>query len=76
MRIAPNPWRVRIFLAEKGVTVPFEQVDTFRGDTRTLEFLAKIPSVLFQCSNWTTAFASRSRSLFAAISKGSIRIHL
>jgi glutathione S-transferase len=43
MRIAPNPWRVRIFLAEKGVTVPFEQVDTFRGDTRTSEFLGKNP---------------------------------
>ena len=24
---APNPRRVRIFLAEKGVTVPVEQVD-------------------------------------------------
>ena len=24
---APNPRRVRIFLAEKGVTVPLEQVD-------------------------------------------------
>jgi glutathione S-transferase len=43
MRIAPNPWRVRIFLAEKGVTVPFEQVDTFGGDTRTSEFLGKNP---------------------------------
>ena len=24
---APNPRRVRIFLAEKGITVPIEQVD-------------------------------------------------
>ncbi|MGA8967460.1 MAG: glutathione S-transferase, partial [Pseudolabrys sp.] len=26
-KVAPNPRRVRIFLAEKGVTVPMEQVD-------------------------------------------------
>lgn len=43
MKIAPNPRRVRIFLAEKGVTVPFEQLDTFRGDTKTSEFLGKNP---------------------------------
>ena len=43
MKIAPNPRRVRIFLAEKGVTVPFEQLDTFRGDTKTSKFLGKNP---------------------------------
>ncbi|MGA9267441.1 MAG: glutathione S-transferase, partial [Rhodomicrobium sp.] len=26
-RRAPNPRRVRVFLAEKGIHVPFEQVD-------------------------------------------------
>ena len=26
-KVAPNPRRVRIFLAEKGVAVPAEQVD-------------------------------------------------
>jgi glutathione S-transferase len=43
MRIAPNPRRVRIFLAEKGVTVPFEQVDLFRGESKTAQFLGKNP---------------------------------
>lgn len=40
---APNPRRVRIFLAEKGVEVPTEQVDLGKGGTRTPEFLAKNP---------------------------------
>ena len=36
---APNPRRVRIFLAEKGITVPFEQVDIAKGQNRAPEFL-------------------------------------
>jgi glutathione S-transferase len=30
-RRAPNPRRVRVFLAEKGIHVPFEQVDIMNG---------------------------------------------
>ncbi|HYB97731.1 MAG TPA: glutathione S-transferase family protein [Candidatus Limnocylindrales bacterium] len=41
--IAPNPRRVRIFLAEKGITVPLEQVDIRSGANRQREFLAKNP---------------------------------
>jgi glutathione S-transferase len=40
---APNPRRVRIFLAEKGITVPYEQVNLAAGDNRKPEFLAKNP---------------------------------
>ncbi len=36
---APNPRRVRIFLAEKGIKVPFEQVDIAAGKNRAPEFL-------------------------------------
>ena len=35
---APNPRRVRIFLAEKGITVPFEEVDLMKGALKTPEF--------------------------------------
>jgi glutathione S-transferase len=35
---APNPRRVRIFLAEKGIQVPFEELDIGKGETRTPEF--------------------------------------
>jgi glutathione S-transferase len=38
-KLAPNPRRVRIFLAEKGVQVPDEQVDLAKGQNRTPEFL-------------------------------------
>ncbi|MEM6708746.1 MAG: glutathione S-transferase N-terminal domain-containing protein [Pseudomonadota bacterium] len=42
--IAPNPRRVRIFLAEKGIEVPMRQVDMMAGENRSPEFLAKNPS--------------------------------
>lgn len=40
---APNPRRVRIFLAEKGIEVPMEQVDIVSAANRQPEFLAKNP---------------------------------
>jgi len=40
---APNPRRVRIFLAEKGIEVPYEQVDIVKGDNRSPEFRRKNP---------------------------------
>ena len=44
MTAAPNPRRVRVFLAEKGIEVPFEQVDMRAGEHKTPEFLKKNPS--------------------------------
>ena len=41
---APNPRRVRIFMAEKGISLPMEEVDLMAGKNRTPEFLAKNPS--------------------------------
>ena len=41
--MAPNPRRVRIFLAEKGVTVPTVQVDLGKAESRQPPFLAKNP---------------------------------
>ena len=43
MTMAPNPRRVRIFLAEKGVEVPTEQIDIGAGANRTPEYFAKVP---------------------------------
>jgi glutathione S-transferase len=42
-KTAPNPRRVRIFLAEKGVTVPVEQVDIVTAQNRGPAFRAKNP---------------------------------
>ncbi len=36
-RQAPNPRRVRIFLAEKGITVAFEEIDLMKGALKTPE---------------------------------------
>src|SRR5215472_14261943 len=39
--LAPNPRRVRIFAAEKGIELVLEDVDLLAGQNRTPEFLAK-----------------------------------
>jgi len=41
---APNPRRVRVFLAEKGIDVPMVQVDMAKGEHKTPAFLAMNPS--------------------------------
>jgi glutathione S-transferase len=42
-KLAPNPRRVRIFLAEKGIAVPTEQVDIARLEHKTPEYAAINP---------------------------------
>jgi glutathione S-transferase len=37
-RTAPNPRRVRIFLAEKGIEVPYEELDLMKGALKSPEF--------------------------------------
>ncbi len=41
--VAPNPRRVRVFLAEKGIDVPKAQVDIAKAENRSPEYLAKNP---------------------------------
>ncbi len=40
---APNPKKVRVYLAEKGLSLPIEPVDIISGKNRTPEFLARNP---------------------------------
>jgi glutathione S-transferase len=42
-KVAPNPRRVRIFLAEKGIAIPTEQVDLGAQQQKTSEFTAINP---------------------------------
>lgn len=42
-RGAPNPRRVRMFLAEKGIAMTFEEVDIQKGGARSPEFTAQNP---------------------------------
>ena len=44
MTAAPNPRRVRVFLAEKGIKVPSVQVDLAKLEHKSPEFLKKNPS--------------------------------
>jgi glutathione S-transferase len=41
---APNPRRVRVFLAEKGINVPYEQVNLGTADNRKPDFLKINPT--------------------------------
>lgn len=40
---APNPRRVRIFLAEKGISVPLEPIDLGKGEHKSAEFTGLNP---------------------------------
>jgi glutathione S-transferase len=42
-RFAPNPRKLRVYLAEKGLSFPIEQVDITKGEQRSPDFLAKNP---------------------------------
>ena len=42
-RVAPNPRRVRIFLAEKGVSVPTVEVDLGRMEHKAPDYVAVNP---------------------------------
>ena len=42
-KAGPNPRRVRIFLAEKGISVPLVHPDIVKREQKTPEFLAKSP---------------------------------
>ena len=41
--MAPNPRRVRVFLAEKGISIPSVQVDIGKAENRQAPYLAKNP---------------------------------
>jgi glutathione S-transferase len=43
-KTAPNPRRVRIFVAEKGIQIPYEEVDLVKAVNRGEEFRKKNPS--------------------------------
>jgi glutathione S-transferase len=40
---APNPRRVRMFLAEKGLTVPTTELSIIKGEHKSPDFTAKYP---------------------------------
>ena len=42
---APNPRRVHIYLAEKGIEVPFEHIDIMKRHSRTPQFIDKVNSM-------------------------------
>lgn len=42
--MAPNPRRLRIFVAEKGLKIPYDDIDIFAAKNRTPEFLRKNPA--------------------------------
>ena len=42
-RSAPNPRRVRMFLAEKGIAVPYEEIDIMKGQHREAGFTKANP---------------------------------
>ena len=68
--VAPNPRRVRIFAAEKGIELALEEINILAGQSRTPEFLAKNSSGAVLCSNLITVHTSPSQSQSAGIWRG------
>jgi glutathione S-transferase len=42
--VGPNPYVVRMFIAEKGLNIPISQVDIVKGENRQAPYLAKNPT--------------------------------
>ena len=42
--VGPNPYVVRMFIAEKGLTIPTQTVDIIKGENREAPYLRKNPS--------------------------------
>lgn len=47
--VGPNPHVVRMFMAERGITLPMEDIDLMAGENRQSAFLAKNPSGQSPC---------------------------
>lgn len=47
--LGPNPRAVRMFIAEKGIEVPREQVDLMGGENRQAEYMQKNPAGQLPC---------------------------
>ena len=65
--LAPNPRRLRIFVAEKGIKIPYEEVDILNGAGRSPEFLRKNPAGGVPYLSSTMAPTWRNRSLSAGL---------
>jgi len=42
--VGPNPHVVRMFIAEKGIDMPMEQIDIMKGENRQADYLKKNPA--------------------------------
>lgn len=52
---APNPRRVRTFLAEKGLQIPTTVIDLAKGEHRRADYHAINPLGRVPAQRWTTA---------------------
>jgi glutathione S-transferase len=68
--VAPNPRRVRIFAAEKGIELALEEINILAGESRTPEFLAKNSSGAVPVLELMTVHTSPSRSQSAGTWRG------
>jgi glutathione S-transferase len=47
--IGPNPRMVRMFMQEKGIEVPFAEIDVMGGENRRAPYTAKNPGGQMPC---------------------------
>ena len=69
----PNPRATRMFLAEKGITIPTKTVDLMTAENRKPPYTDRNPGGQVPRSSSTTASVSARPSRFGNISRRSIR---
>jgi len=67
---APNPRRLRIFMAEKNISIPIEQIDIMNQEHKTSEYIAKagapvIPILELSDGSWLSESVAICRYLEA-----------
>ncbi len=77
-RQAPNPRRTRIFLSEKGITLPTEQVDIMTMQHKTPEYTAinplqRMPALVLDDGTVITEF-DRHLPLFRSAAAGTAAV--
>jgi len=67
--LAPNPKKLRVYLAEKGIALPIEPVDAVSGKNARRSSSPRTRSAACRSSSSTTAPASPSRSRSSSTSR-------
>ena len=65
-----NSYKVRLLLAQLGISCDFIEVDILKGERRTAEFLRINPNGVRRCSTTTVFVLAESNAILAYLARG------